>query len=239
MDIQSYFSIIEPLLFRLQSGDIAAIGAVSLSMILLFLLVMLLFLGRGGKKKSAASLMETIEPAIASSAQPPSSPHAQPTPPHAQQPPAPDHPHPDNTDNAADAPPTGEFKIFKREPTPPPPSSQPPNPASPPSSTNPAAVNPTHPLGAVSIEDNLRLIERDMLSLRDAFQKGDIDREVYIDETRNLYQQAKAIETLPPQEARQTLPPQEARQTLAPQGTPQGAPQNQTGTSNQTDISKK
>ena len=48
----------------------------------------------------------------------------------------------------------------------------------------------------LSIEDNLQLIEREMIKLRDMFKQGHVTRDVYVDETRNLYQQAKAISAL-------------------------------------------
>lgn len=48
----------------------------------------------------------------------------------------------------------------------------------------------------LSIEDNLQLIEREMIKLRDMFKQGHVTRDVYVDETRNLYHQAKAISAL-------------------------------------------
>ena len=48
----------------------------------------------------------------------------------------------------------------------------------------------------LSIEDNLQLIEREMIKLRDMFKQGHVSRDVYVDETRNLYHQAKAIAAL-------------------------------------------
>lgn len=48
----------------------------------------------------------------------------------------------------------------------------------------------------LSIEDNLQLIEREMIKLRDMFKQGHVTRDVYVDETRNLYHQAKAIAAL-------------------------------------------
>ncbi len=48
----------------------------------------------------------------------------------------------------------------------------------------------------LTIEDNLQLIEREMIKLRDMFKQGHVTRDVYVDETRNLYHQAKAIAAL-------------------------------------------
>ena len=48
----------------------------------------------------------------------------------------------------------------------------------------------------LTIEDNLQLIEREMIKLRDMFKQGHVARDVYVDETRNLYHQAKAIAAL-------------------------------------------
>ena len=48
----------------------------------------------------------------------------------------------------------------------------------------------------LSIEENLQLIEREMIKLRDMFKQGHVTRDVYVDETRNLYHQARAIAAL-------------------------------------------
>ena len=48
----------------------------------------------------------------------------------------------------------------------------------------------------LTIEDNLQLIEREMIKLRDMFKQGHVTRDVYVDETRNLYHQARAIAAL-------------------------------------------
>ena len=48
----------------------------------------------------------------------------------------------------------------------------------------------------LTIEDNLQLIEHEMIKLRDMFKQGHVTRDVYVDETRNLYHQAKAIAAL-------------------------------------------
>jgi len=69
------------------------------------------------------------------------------------------------------------FKIFRR-------------------SENQASVRVKEPLPAeasLSPEENLRLIETEMVKLRDLFRQGHVSRDVYVDETRNLYHQAKAL----------------------------------------------
>lgn len=48
----------------------------------------------------------------------------------------------------------------------------------------------------LSIEDHLQIIEREMIKLRDMFKQGHVTRDVYVDETRNLYHQARAIAAL-------------------------------------------
>lgn len=48
----------------------------------------------------------------------------------------------------------------------------------------------------LSIEENLQLIEREMIKLRDMFKQGHVTRDVYVDETRNLYHQARAVAAL-------------------------------------------
>lgn len=48
----------------------------------------------------------------------------------------------------------------------------------------------------LSIEENLQLIEREMIKLRDMFKQGHVTRDVYVDESRNLYHQARAIAAL-------------------------------------------
>jgi hypothetical protein len=66
------------------------------------------------------------------------------------------------------------FKVFRRTP-----------PAKP---KNQATLPETKP-----ITDELRLIEQSMMSLKDMFRTGYITRDVYVDETRMLYNQAKSL----------------------------------------------
>ena len=66
------------------------------------------------------------------------------------------------------------FKVFRRT-----------TPAKP---KNQASLPETTP-----ITDELRLIEQSMMSLKDMFRTGYITRDVYVDETRMLYNQAKSL----------------------------------------------
>ena len=49
----------------------------------------------------------------------------------------------------------------------------------------------------VSTAENLRLIEKEMVRLRDLYQSGHITREIYVDETRSLYYQARELSSIP------------------------------------------
>ena len=49
----------------------------------------------------------------------------------------------------------------------------------------------------MSTEEHLRLIEKEMVRLRDLFQGGHITRDIYIDETRSLYHQACGLSSVP------------------------------------------
>jgi hypothetical protein len=60
--------------------------------------------------------------------------------------------------------------------------------------TTPAKPKNRTPLPETKpITDELRLIEQSMMSLKDMFRTGYITRDVYIDETRMLYNQAKSL----------------------------------------------
>ncbi len=48
----------------------------------------------------------------------------------------------------------------------------------------------------MSTEEHLRLIEKEMVRLRDLFQGGHITRDMYIDETRSLYHQACGLSSV-------------------------------------------
>ena len=66
-----------------------------------------------------------------------------------------------------------DFKIFKRV-----------APASQPPVESPAEINE---------DDELAIIEKNMVRLKELFHEGHITRDVYVDETRTLYHQAKSI----------------------------------------------
>ena len=60
--------------------------------------------------------------------------------------------------------------------------------------TTPAKPKNQAPLlETTPITDELRLIEQSMMSLKDMFRTGYITRDVYVDETRMLYNQAKSL----------------------------------------------
>lgn len=68
-----------------------------------------------------------------------------------------------------------DFKIFKR-------------PVSAEAKTQPSTAQPK-----LQTDDELLVIEQNMIRLRELFHDGHITRDVYIDETRTLYHQAKAL----------------------------------------------
>ena len=60
--------------------------------------------------------------------------------------------------------------------------------------TTPAKPKNQAPLlETTPITDELRLVEQSMMSLKDMFRTGYITRDVYVDETRMLYNQAKSL----------------------------------------------
>ena len=60
--------------------------------------------------------------------------------------------------------------------------------------TTPAKPKNQAPLlETMPITDELRLVEQSMMSLKDMFRTGYITRDVYVDETRMLYNQAKSL----------------------------------------------
>ena len=60
--------------------------------------------------------------------------------------------------------------------------------------TTPAKPKNQAPLPETTpITDELRLVEQSMMSLKDMFRTGYITRDVYVDETRMLYNQAKSL----------------------------------------------
>ena len=75
-----------------------------------------------------------------------------------------------------------DFKIFKR------PKGAPAKPGR----------NAIPPVGddQLSTADHLRLIEKNMIRLRDLYQGGHITRDMYVDETRSLYHQARGLSSI-------------------------------------------
>lgn len=53
-----------------------------------------------------------------------------------------------------------------------------------------------HIKSQISTTEHLRLIEKEMVRLRDLYQGGHIARDTYIDETKSLYQQARELSTI-------------------------------------------
>jgi len=56
-----------------------------------------------------------------------------------------------------------------------------------------AKTQPSTPQPKLQTDDELLVIEQNMIRLRELFHDGHITRDVYIDETRTLYHQAKAL----------------------------------------------
>ena len=48
----------------------------------------------------------------------------------------------------------------------------------------------------MSTPDHLRLIEKEMVRLRDLYHGGHITRDIYIDETQSLYIQARELSSI-------------------------------------------
>ena len=48
----------------------------------------------------------------------------------------------------------------------------------------------------LSTTDHLQLIEKNMIRLRDLYQGGHITRDMYVDETRSLYHQARGLSSI-------------------------------------------
>ena len=64
------------------------------------------------------------------------------------------------------------------------------------------AAKPARPATSVAADDqlstadHLRLIEKNMVRLRDLYQGGHITRDMYVDETRSLYHQARGLSSI-------------------------------------------
>lgn len=75
-----------------------------------------------------------------------------------------------------------DFRIFKR------PKGAP--------AKSPRVSTDTGPAEQLSTAEHLRLIEKNMIRLRDLYQGGHITRDMYVDETRSLYHQARGLSSV-------------------------------------------
>ena len=153
-------------------ADPAQILILLLGGILVLLLVLIILIAARGRPASAA-VSETAEPP---SALPAEQVPATTTPDMPVAPPV------DTSLPPADAEPLEDFRIFKR------PKGAPAKPARPSSS---AAADEQ-----LSTTEHLRLIEKNMIRLRDLYQGGHITRDMYVDETRSLYHQARGLSSI-------------------------------------------
>lgn len=153
-------------------SDPAQILILLLGGILVLLLVLIILIAARGRPASAA-VSETAEPP---SALPAEQVPATTTPDMPVAPPV------DTSLPPADADPLEDFRIFKR------PKGAPAKPARPSSS---AAADEQ-----LSTTEHLRLIEKNMIRLRDLYQGGHITRDMYVDETRSLYHQARGLSSI-------------------------------------------
>lgn len=153
-------------------SDPAQILILLLGGILVLLLVLIILIAARGRPASAA-VSETAEPP---SALPAEQVPATTTPDMPVAPPV------DTSPPPADAEPLEDFRIFKR------PKGAPAKPARPSSS---AAADEQ-----LSTTEHLRLIEKNMIRLRDLYQGGHITRDMYVDETRSLYHQARGLSSI-------------------------------------------
>lgn len=155
-------------------ADPAQILILLLGGILVLLLVLIILIAaRGRPASAAAAVSETTEPP---SALPAEQVPATTTPDMPVAPPV------DTSLPPADAEPLEDFRIFKR------PKGAPAKPARPSSS---AAADEQ-----LSTTEHLRLIEKNMIRLRDLYQGGHITRDMYVDETRSLYHQARGLSSI-------------------------------------------
>lgn len=153
-------------------ADPAQILILLLGGILVLLLVLIILIAARGRPASAA-VSETAEPP---SALPAEQVPATTTPDMPVAPPV------DTSPPPADAEPLEDFRIFKR------PKGAPAKPVRPSSS---AAADEQ-----LSTTEHLRLIEKNMIRLRDLYQGGHITRDMYVDETRSLYHQARGLSSI-------------------------------------------
>lgn len=155
-------------------ADPAQILILLLGGILVLLLVLIILIAARGRPASAAA-------AVSETAEPPSALPAEQVP-ATTTPDMPVAPPVDTSPPPADAEPLEDFRIFKR------PKGAPAKPVRPSSS---AAADEQ-----LSTTEHLRLIEKNMIRLRDLYQGGHITRDMYVDETRSLYHQARGLSSI-------------------------------------------
>ena len=155
-----------------QSGDPQAMLIAGLSgglILILLLMVIIAVIGRkSGKAAENTANVSAEEPKI----------HVQ-DPPEAARSDSQENSGPAAPDSADELEQTDDFMIFKRS-----------------ERSAPQRKEEMLSSEGLSIEENLQLIEREMIKLRDMFKQGHVTRDVYVDETRNLYHQARAIAAL-------------------------------------------
>ena len=153
-------------------ADPAQILILLLGGILVLLLVLIILIAARGRPASAA-VSETAEPPLALPAE---------QGPATTAPDMPVAPPVDTSPPPADAEPLEDFRIFKRPKG---------------ASATPARASSSAAADEqLSTTEHLRLIEKNMIRLRDLYQGGHITRDMYVDETRSLYHQARGLSTI-------------------------------------------
>lgn len=155
-------------------ADPAQILILLLGGILVLLLVLIILIAARGRPASAAA-------AVSETAEPPSALPAEQVP-ATTTPDMPVAPPVDTSLPPADAETLEDFRIFKRPKG---------APAKPARLSSSAAADEQ-----LSTTEHLRLIEKNMIRLRDLYQGGHITRDMYVDETRSLYHQARGLSSI-------------------------------------------
>ena len=168
-DIQLPDSVLD-LFAAFDIADPAQILVLLLGGILVLLLVLIILIAARGRSAPAAAVPERAEPPVFSPAE------------QALDSPAPAAPPVEAGPASAEAEQLEEFRIFKR------PKGAPAKPARP---SSPAAADEQ-----LSTTEHLQLIEKNMIRLRDLYQGGHITRDMYVDETRSLYHQARGLSSI-------------------------------------------
>ena len=153
-------------------SDPAQILILLLGGILVLLLVLIILIAARGRPASAA-VSETAEPPSALPAE---------QGPATTAPKMPVAPPVDTSPPSAEAESLEDFRIFKR-----------------PKGTPAKLARPSSTAAAdeqLSTTEHLRLIEKNMIRLRDLYQGGHITRDMYVDETRSLYHQARGLSSI-------------------------------------------